>query len=70
METRKDDEELAALEVYDPCSERISNLGIYGKKGSFFMDSYKETLLLLDELDCCVEGTNCQHGNLYKYSST
>nr|GEU62023.1 hypothetical protein [Tanacetum cinerariifolium] len=54
METRKDDEELAALEVYDPCSERISNLGIYGKKGSFFMDSYKETLLLLDELDCCV----------------
>ncbi|GKA17964.1 hypothetical protein Tco_0697801 [Tanacetum coccineum] len=54
METQKVDEEFAALKIYDPCSEHTSNLGIYGEKGSFFMDSYKETLLLMDHSDGCV----------------
>ncbi|GKA17966.1 F-box protein CPR1-like protein [Tanacetum coccineum] len=39
METKKKGEWFAALELYQPCSERISDLGIYGKKYSFFMDS-------------------------------
>ncbi|GJQ94763.1 hypothetical protein Tco_0005902 [Tanacetum coccineum] len=65
METQKEDEEFAALEVYDPGSERISNLGIYGEKGSFFMDSYKETLLLLNHSNGCVYGDDghiARHG--------
>nr|GEY33477.1 cinnamoyl-CoA reductase 2-like [Tanacetum cinerariifolium] len=63
METEKDfeigSENGSALEVYESCSKRIKNLGIYGKEGSFFMSSYKETLLLLDHSDSyvvCVTG--------------
>ncbi|GKA76497.1 probable galacturonosyltransferase 7 isoform X2 [Tanacetum coccineum] len=37
------------LDVYDPCSQQIKNLGISGE--SFFMGSYKESLLLLNHLD-------------------
>ncbi|GJZ70863.1 hypothetical protein Tco_0634714, partial [Tanacetum coccineum] len=37
--------------VYEPWSEHMTNLGIYGVDGSFFMDSYRETLLLLDHSD-------------------
>nr|GEV62431.1 reverse transcriptase domain-containing protein [Tanacetum cinerariifolium] len=48
METGKEDEEFAALEVYEPCSEHINNLGIYGEKDSLFICPYKETLLLAD----------------------
>ncbi|GJS47972.1 F-box/kelch-repeat protein-like protein [Tanacetum coccineum] len=48
METGKEDEEFAALEVYEPCSEHISNLGIYEEKNSLFICPYKETLLLVD----------------------
>ncbi|GKG59479.1 hypothetical protein Tco_0605130, partial [Tanacetum coccineum] len=58
METEKDfeigSENGSALEVYESCSKGIKNLGIYGKEGSFFMSSYKETLLLLDHSDSCV----------------
>ncbi|GKE25526.1 probable galacturonosyltransferase 7 isoform X2 [Tanacetum coccineum] len=43
------------LDVYDPCSQQINNLGICGVEGSFFMDSYKESLLLVD------------HSNLHIY---
>ncbi|GKA65904.1 probable galacturonosyltransferase 7 isoform X2 [Tanacetum coccineum] len=39
------------LDVYDPCSQQIKNLGISGEYGSFFMGSCKESLLLLDHLD-------------------
>ncbi|GKA65095.1 probable LRR receptor-like serine/threonine-protein kinase isoform X2 [Tanacetum coccineum] len=39
------------LNVYDPYSQHIKNLGISGKDGSFFMGSYKESLLLLDHSD-------------------
>ncbi|GJY03342.1 F-box protein-like protein [Tanacetum coccineum] len=52
--TEKEDKQFAALEVYYPSSEHISNLGIYGKDGSFYMSSYKETLLLLNHSDGCV----------------
>ncbi|GKC34655.1 F-box protein-like protein [Tanacetum coccineum] len=43
----------SALEVYDPCSKQITNLGMSGEDGSFFISSYKETLLLLDHSDSC-----------------
>ncbi|GJV14629.1 probable galacturonosyltransferase 7 isoform X2 [Tanacetum coccineum] len=39
------------LNVYDPYSQQIKNLGISRKDGSFFMGSYKESLLLLDHSD-------------------
>nr|GEW03053.1 hypothetical protein [Tanacetum cinerariifolium] len=42
-----------ALEVYDPCSKQITNLGLSRQKGTFFVSSYKETLLLLDHSDSC-----------------
>ncbi|GJV46018.1 probable galacturonosyltransferase 7 isoform X2 [Tanacetum coccineum] len=41
----------ATLNVYDPCSQQIKNIGISGLSCSFFMGSYKESLLLLDHLD-------------------
>ncbi|GJW67178.1 hypothetical protein Tco_0121602 [Tanacetum coccineum] len=52
------DSDLSVLEVYEPWSEHLTNLGIYGVDGSFFMDSYGETLLLLD------------HSNGFVYSDT
>ncbi|GJV17414.1 hypothetical protein Tco_1362737, partial [Tanacetum coccineum] len=40
------------LDIYDPCSQHIKNLGISEEHGSsFFMDSYKESLLLLAHSD-------------------
>ncbi|GKD92919.1 hypothetical protein Tco_1372756, partial [Tanacetum coccineum] len=39
------------LDVYDPSSQQIKNLGISGLRDSFFMGSYKESLLLLDHSD-------------------
>ncbi|GKB81060.1 retrovirus-related pol polyprotein from transposon TNT 1-94 [Tanacetum coccineum] len=39
----------SVLEVYDPSSGRISGLGINGYPYSFSMNSYMETLLLLDQ---------------------
>ncbi|GKD51657.1 hypothetical protein Tco_1280633 [Tanacetum coccineum] len=44
----------SALEVYDRFSQHMNNLTIYGLTDSFFISSYKETLLLLDHLDSCV----------------
>ncbi|MFS8019996.1 putative F-box domain-containing protein [Helianthus anomalus] len=41
------------LAIYEPKSKHISNLGINGT-GSFFVHSYKETLLLLDQPDFTV----------------
>ncbi|KAJ0568522.1 putative F-box domain-containing protein [Helianthus annuus] len=41
------------LAIYEPKSKHISNLGINGI-GSFFVHSYKETLLLLDQPDFTV----------------
>nr|GFA97100.1 hypothetical protein [Tanacetum cinerariifolium] len=60
----------AVLDVYDPCSQHIKNLGICGLKDSFFMGSYKESLLLLDHLDSLVcysptfesRGSSCYSG--------
>ncbi|GJZ10302.1 retrovirus-related pol polyprotein from transposon TNT 1-94 [Tanacetum coccineum] len=50
FETLKDLGE-PSVDVYDPSSEQIKNLEIYGEKGLFFMGSYKESLLLLDHSD-------------------
>ncbi|GJZ62703.1 probable galacturonosyltransferase 7 isoform X2 [Tanacetum coccineum] len=47
----RDRNEAVALDVYDPCSQQIKNLGISVAGRSFFTDSYKESLLLLDHLD-------------------
>ncbi|GJU89066.1 hypothetical protein Tco_1301489, partial [Tanacetum coccineum] len=46
-----EESDLSVLEAYEPWSEHMTNLGIYGVDGSFFMDSYVETLLLLDHSD-------------------
>ncbi|GJZ59864.1 probable galacturonosyltransferase 7 isoform X2 [Tanacetum coccineum] len=42
------DGESTTLNVFDPCSQQIKNLGISGEDDSFFMGSYNESLLLLD----------------------
>ncbi|GJX21740.1 F-box/LRR-repeat protein-like protein [Tanacetum coccineum] len=47
-------EEFGALEVYEPCSEQINDLGIKGEQGSLFMSPYKETLLLADHSNGCI----------------
>ena len=39
------------VHVYDPYSQQIKNIGTFGIGDSFFVDSYKESLLLLDRLD-------------------
>nr|GEX22932.1 hypothetical protein [Tanacetum cinerariifolium] len=55
FETQKEEGRLTTIDVYDPCSQQIKNLGISGVGGSFFMSSYKESLLLLDHLDSAPE---------------
>ena len=54
MKTVTEDEHFAALEVYEPCSKHINNLGIYGEIDSFFIFPYMETLLLADHSGCCI----------------
>lgn len=51
METQDEFGEPAALVFYDLCSKDFNHTAIYAKGGSFFVDSYMETLLLLDHLD-------------------
>ncbi|GKB87216.1 retrovirus-related pol polyprotein from transposon TNT 1-94 [Tanacetum coccineum] len=51
FEIREADDMFTTLNVYDPCSQQIKNLGISGEDGSMFMGSYKESLLLLDHSD-------------------
>ena len=46
--------ENSALEVYDPSSQQISNLGVSAQHYSSFIGYYKEMLLLLDHSDSCV----------------
>ncbi|GKA83669.1 probable galacturonosyltransferase 7 isoform X2 [Tanacetum coccineum] len=59
FKTRNEAERLrAVLDVYDPRSQQIKNLGISGVDVSFFMGSYKESLLLLDHLDSLYYNNN------------
>lgn len=58
FETRKQDRMFTTLDFYDPCSQQIKNLGISGIRGSFFMGSYKESLLLLDHTDLHIYSNN------------
>ncbi|GJT68544.1 probable LRR receptor-like serine/threonine-protein kinase isoform X2 [Tanacetum coccineum] len=54
FEIQHANEQFTTLNVYDPCSQQIKNLSIYGvdgSYGSFVMGTYKESLLLLDHLD-------------------
>nr|GEV67851.1 hypothetical protein [Tanacetum cinerariifolium] len=51
FEIGKESPPFTTLDVYDPCSQQMKNLRISGVEGSFFMGSYKESLLLLDHLD-------------------
>ncbi|GJR88390.1 probable galacturonosyltransferase 7 isoform X2 [Tanacetum coccineum] len=51
METRNVEKQYTTLDVYDPCSHNINSLGISAVEGSFVMDFYKESLLLLDHSD-------------------
>ncbi|GKD81146.1 probable galacturonosyltransferase 7 isoform X2 [Tanacetum coccineum] len=50
FETSKD-MRVSTVDVYDPWSQQIKNLEIYGANGSFFVGSYKESLLLLNHSD-------------------
>ncbi|CAI9270575.1 unnamed protein product [Lactuca saligna] len=54
MEVKDYYKEVAALVVYEPSLGYINNIGISGNYGSFFVGSYMETLLLLDQADCSV----------------
>ncbi|GKC11305.1 hypothetical protein Tco_1008087, partial [Tanacetum coccineum] len=47
------------VEVYQPWSRNIIRFPIYGQRDSFFISSYKETLLLLDHLDSSVYDNDC-----------
>nr|GEY39827.1 hypothetical protein [Tanacetum cinerariifolium] len=54
FELEEADEQFTTLNVYEPRSQQIKqikNLGIFGAGNSFFMSSYKESLLLLDHSD-------------------
>ncbi|GJW47295.1 ribonuclease H-like domain-containing protein [Tanacetum coccineum] len=42
------------IEVYEPSSGHINGVGINGKRGTFTVRSYMETLLLLDESDSII----------------
>ncbi|KAF5805473.1 putative F-box domain-containing protein [Helianthus annuus] len=48
------DDERGQLFGYDPCSKHLSNLGIDGEEFSFYVHSYEETLLLLDQQNLTV----------------
>ncbi|GJZ89854.1 hypothetical protein Tco_0661781, partial [Tanacetum coccineum] len=50
----------SAVEVYEPWSRNIIKSPIYGQRNSFFISSYKETLLLLDHLDSSVYYDDCE----------
>ncbi|GKD65685.1 F-box protein-like protein [Tanacetum coccineum] len=50
----------SAVEVYKPWSRNIIKFPIYGQRNSFFISSYKETLLLLDHLDSSVYDDDCE----------
>ncbi|GKB69382.1 putative F-box domain-containing protein [Tanacetum coccineum] len=54
METKKENEGFATVEVYKPYSGHINDLGINGEIGSFFICPYTETLLLVDHTDGCI----------------
>nr|GEU79148.1 hypothetical protein [Tanacetum cinerariifolium] len=54
METEKEDEDFATVEIYKPCSEHINDLGINGETDSFFICPYTETLFLVDHSDGCI----------------
>nr|GEV32419.1 hypothetical protein [Tanacetum cinerariifolium] len=51
---QKEDEQFPTLEVYEPHSRQITNLGIFGADGLFFMSSCTESMLLLDHPDSCI----------------
>ncbi|PWA96090.1 F-box domain-containing protein [Artemisia annua] len=42
------------LEVYEPCSQHINDIGISGNSSSFAVTSYVETLLLFDRSDSVI----------------
>ncbi|GJU01537.1 hypothetical protein Tco_1111875 [Tanacetum coccineum] len=47
-------ERQAGLVAYEPWSELINDLLLYGSMYSFFVSSYVETLVLLDQVDCSI----------------
>ncbi|GJV65095.1 probable galacturonosyltransferase 7 isoform X2 [Tanacetum coccineum] len=51
FENEKESSPFTTLDVYDPCSQQMKNLRISRVVRSFFMGSYKESLLFLDHLD-------------------
>ncbi|GKC65886.1 probable LRR receptor-like serine/threonine-protein kinase isoform X2 [Tanacetum coccineum] len=54
IETRKHGSQIATFEIYEPRSQHITNLRIYGEDSTFFMSSCMESLILLDHSDCSI----------------
>ncbi|GJZ37139.1 zinc finger, CCHC-type containing protein [Tanacetum coccineum] len=50
----------STVEVYEPWSRNVIKSPICGQRNSFFITSYKETLLLLDHLDSSVYYDDCK----------
>lgn len=51
IETQADNVGSASLQVCDPSTENINEVGIHGKARAFFVYSYMETQLLHDHSD-------------------
>ncbi|GJZ46686.1 reverse transcriptase domain-containing protein [Tanacetum coccineum] len=58
IETEKDGEVFATVEVYKSCSEHINDLGINGEIDLFFICHDTKMLLLIDHFDCCIVSNN------------
>ncbi|GJS21983.1 hypothetical protein Tco_0450615 [Tanacetum coccineum] len=54
MELDADNYKESRIAVYEPLSGHINDVGINGKRGTFYARSYMETLLLLDETDSII----------------
>ncbi|GKA67688.1 ribonuclease H-like domain-containing protein [Tanacetum coccineum] len=54
MELDNDNYKESRIEVYEPLSGHINDVGINGKLGTLYVRSYMETLLLLDEADSII----------------
>ncbi|GJW83491.1 hypothetical protein Tco_0156636 [Tanacetum coccineum] len=70
FEIQKANELFSTLNVYDLCSQKIKNLGIYGVADSFFMGSYKESLLLLDHSDLHIYSDQSDERNILRCGFT
>ena len=53
-DTQMHERHYTTLDVCEPCSQHINDIGISGNSSSFAVTSYVETLLLLDRSDSII----------------